>query len=121
MKNLKTQTINIKLLDSQTVLIEALQGVEINASEAKAGNELIEQEMTGNYGMIIHRKADYSIAPVEVYDLLNRRQKLKAIAIIKPNKKSCLPLSIERQLFKGPFATFHTIKDAHEWLNSVVN
>ena len=74
--------------------------------------------MTGDYGMIIDRKADYSIVPVDVYHILNDIKNLKVIAIVVHKKLSFLPISIERKLFKGKLEVFQSIKQAHEWIHN---
>jgi hypothetical protein len=121
MKYIATDFIHISILDAQSVLVEAMDTVEIDLEKSKYANELIENEMPGDYGMIIDRKADYSIVPVDVYDILNKIQKLKAIAIVTHNKRSYFPVSIEQKLYKGKFGTFQSIKQAHEWIIQVLN
>jgi Fe2+ or Zn2+ uptake regulation protein len=77
--------------------------------------------MPGNYGMIIDRKADYSIVPVDVYNVLNSLEQLKAIAIVVHNKKSFFPLSAEQKLYQGKLEVFHTISEARQWIEEILN
>jgi len=121
MKNIETDFIHISILDSRTVLVEAMEGVDINLEKSKYANQLIANEMPGNYGMIIDRKADYSIVPVDVYNVLNSFERLKAIAIVVHNKKSYFPVSAEQQLYKGKLKVFQTINQAHKWLKEILN
>jgi len=121
MKYLDTDFIHISILDNKTVLVEAMEGVEINLEKSKYANELIESEMPGNYGMIINRKADYSIVPVDVYNILNSLKKLKAIAIVVYNRRNFLPVETEKKLFKGRLEVFNSVQEAHQWVSQVLN
>ncbi len=121
MKYIGTDFIHISILDTRSVLVEAMDAVEIDLEKAKYANQLIENEMPGDYGMIIDRKADYSIVPVDVYNILNNIEKLKAIAIVTYNKKSYFPISIEQKLYKGKLEVFQSIQQAHEWIDQVLN
>ncbi|MDH5258774.1 MAG: hypothetical protein OEX07_12235 [Gammaproteobacteria bacterium] len=116
MKYIDTDFVHISILDDEVVLVEAMYGVEINAEKSKYANELIENEMQGVYGMIIDRKADYSIAPVGVYKVLNSLDKLKAIAIVTHSKRNFLPVETEKNLFNGALAVFDSIHEAHKWI-----
>lgn len=121
MKTIETDFIHISILDSNTVLVEAMEGVDINLEKSRYANQLIADEMPGNYGMIIDRKADYSIVPVDVYNVLNSLERLKAIAIVVHSKKSYFPLSAEQQLYKGQLEVFQTISQAHKWLEETLH
>lgn len=121
MHRLDTDFIHINILDNQTVLVEAVDGVEIDAAKSQYANQLIEKEMPGTYGMIIDRKADYSIVPIEVYNILNSLNKLKAIAIVVHSKRNFLPDDTEKHLFRGELEIFQTIADAHTWIHSVLS
>jgi hypothetical protein len=121
MKKINTDFIHISILDDQTVLVEAMEGVDITFEKSKYANQLIEDAMLGNYGMIIDRKADYSIVPVDVYKVLNSLKRLKAIAIVVHNKKSFFPLSAEQKLYQGRLEVFQTINEAHQWLEETLN
>jgi hypothetical protein len=120
MKYVETDFNHISILDDIAVLIEAIDGVDICAEKAKYANDLIEKEMPANYGLIIDRKADYSIVPVEVYNALNKYERLKAIAIVLQNKRNFLPVTTEKKLFKGQLEVFKTIKEAHAWITGVI-
>jgi hypothetical protein len=120
MKYIDTDFIHICILDNETVLVEAIDGVNIDDKKSQLANDLIENEMPDNYGMIIDRKSDYSIAPIEVYRNLNKIKKLKAIAIVVHNKTNFLPIEMEQNYFNGQLEAFQYIKDAHEWLTTIV-
>lgn len=120
MKKIDTDFIHINILDDITVLVEAMEGVDITFEKSNYANQLIEDAMLGNYGMIIDRKADYSIVPVDVYSVLNSLQRLKAIAIVVYNKKSYFPLSAEKKLYQGKLEVFQTVNDAHQWIKETL-
>lgn len=120
MKHIDTDFIHISILDDETVLVEAMEGVDITFEKSKYANQLIANEMPANYGMIIDRKADYSIVPVDVYNVLNSFKRLKAIALVMHNKKSYFPVSAEQKLYQGKLEVFQTINQAHKWINKVL-
>jgi hypothetical protein len=121
MKKIDTDFIHINILDDKTVLVEAMDGVDITLEKSSYANQLIEDAMPGNYGMIIDRKADYSIVPVDVYNVLNSLEQLKAIAIVVHNKKSFFPLSAEQKLYQGKLEVFQTISEARQWIEEILN
>ena len=120
MKYIDTDFIHICILDNTTVLVEAIDGVEIDSEKSRYANCLIESEMPGDYGMIIDRKADYSIVPLDVYRNLNNIKKLKAIALVVHNKTNFLPIDLEKRMYNGQLEVFQYIKEAHEWISHVV-
>jgi hypothetical protein len=120
MKHIDTDFIHICIIDDKTVLVEAIDGVEIDKEKSQYANCLIENEMPGDYGMIIDRKSDYSIVPLDVYRNLNNIKKLKAIAVVVHNKTNFLPIDSEKRMYNGELEVFQYIKDAHEWLSRVV-
>ena len=120
MKHIDTDFIHIYILDNKTVLVEAVDGVEIDSEKSRYANCLIENEMPGNYGMIIDRKADYSIVPLDVYRNLNNIKKLKAIAIVVNNKTNFLPISSEKRMYNGELEVFQYIEEAREWISRIV-
>jgi len=121
MKKIDTDFIHINILDDKTVLVEAMEGVDITYEKSTYANQLIADAMPGNYGMIIDRKADYSIVPVDVYNVLNSLNRLKAIAIVVYSKKSFFPLSAEQKLYHGKLEVFQTICEAHHWLSETLH
>ena len=116
MKYIDTDFIHISILDAKTVLVEAMYGVDIDLEKSRYANQLIANEMPANYGMIIDRKADYSIVPVDVYNVLNSFERLKAIALVVHNNKSYFPVSVEQKLYQGQLEVFQTINQAHRWI-----
>ena len=121
MKHIDTDFIHINIHDNKAVILEAVEGVKIDKKKSEDIIKLVENEMPGNFGFIIDRKSDYSIAPIEVYTNLNQCDRLKAIAIVVHDKTNFLPLDYEKRFYKGEIKVFEDIRDAHEWIASVVN
>jgi hypothetical protein len=110
----------LTVLDDVTVLVEGLPDVEITAAHAQRDNDLIATLMKGDYGMIVDRKADYSIVPVQVYRILNGMPRLRAVAIVSHRPLTTLSAATERPLYKGHFMSFGDVESAHAWILSVV-
>lgn len=121
MKYLNTDCMHISIIDDSSVLVEAMDGVEIDGKQAQYANNLIHEEMPGPYGMIIDRKSDYSIVPVAVYNILNSLENLKVIAIVIHGARTFLPIETEKRLFKGKLEVFRTIREAHEWVHATLD
>lgn len=121
MKSIDTDFIHIDILDQKTVLVEAVEGVEIDLVKALHANEMIAREMPSDYGMIINRKADYSIVPLDVYNVLNGIPTLKAIAIVVHGKRNFLPINTEKKLFERDLEVFGSIEGARQWLSEVID
>ena len=120
MRAIDTKAVDIAILDNDVVLVEAKYGVEINSVNSMIANDLIASEISGNYGLILNRKKDYSIVPVDVYEVLNSMERLKAIAVVLYNETSKLGIVTEQHLFKGALAIFDNVEDARVWLKVTV-
>lgn len=119
-KTIKSNFGQFIFLDDHTVVAEASYGVNIDASKVQYAIELIEKELLHDYAMILDRKADYSIMPIEVYEYFNSRERLKAIAIIEYKKQSVLSGNLEQRIFKGVIEKFVSKDDAHAWINELL-
>jgi hypothetical protein len=115
MKQIDTDYVHINFLDDKTVLVEVREGVEIDYDKASNVIRLINDKMKSDYGIISNRKADYSIVPHQVYDVLNSIENLKAIAIVV-TKRTFLPLTSEQKFFNKKLEAFETIQEAHKWI-----
>jgi len=122
MKILETDSINITILDDKMVQIDVhVDGVEIDKEKCKLAHALVANEMPGDYGVIINRKADYSIMPLDVYEVHNAHEHLKAIALVTYENRHSLPVATEQRLFNGELDEFDSIDKAREWIEQVVN
>lgn len=120
MKTLETDFGRFTFLDRHTVVAEARKGVNIDGNKVKEAILLIEQELPGDYAMILDRKADYSVAPVEVYRYFASIQRLKAIAIVNYHRRGFLPEDMERRLYGGEIESFTSIAAAHDWVQEKI-
>jgi hypothetical protein len=107
-------------LDNHAVVAEAKEGVNIDSKKVQRAIDIIEKELPGNYGLILDRKADYSIMPVEVYKYFASRKRLKALAIVKYADSEFLPDNMEQKIFKGNIEKFSSINAAHAWINNCI-
>ena len=121
MKKIDTGYCDVTFLDDKLLVIEARDGVEITADVSSRGYDAIEKEMPGDYGVIIDRIKDYSIAPVEVYDIMNRRQRLRAVALVAHRQTTVRSAEMERRLSIKPLECFLNLEDAVSWIRTQVN
>lgn len=118
-KTLKAYFGQFFFLDDHTVVAQANEGVNIDGKKVQFAIDLIEKELPGDYALILDRKTDYSVVPVEVYKFFASREKLKAIAIVTYKERHILPENMEQRIFKGSVEKFTSINDAHEWLQTI--
>lgn len=107
-------------LDEATIVAEAHKGVNIDGKKVRHAIELIENEVPGSYVLILDRKADYSIMPVEVYKYFASLQRLKAIAIVTYKKRDFLPDDMEKKIFKSKIEKFSNVSEAHQWAKTII-
>ncbi|MGI1679742.1 MAG: hypothetical protein K6L75_13460 [Cellvibrionaceae bacterium] len=119
-KVIESALMTTAFISDSIVLVRAKPEVNINRDQAAHANKLIEDSMPSDYGMIIDREADYSIMPVEVFDVLNKIEKLKAIAIVVHRDRSAKAANIDKLLFKGHLKVFFSLLEANEWLNQIL-
>ena len=120
MKIIKADFGTFTFLDEQTVAATANHGVEIDRTKAQYAIDLIEKEMPADYGIILDRKADYSVAPIEVYQFFASQERLKAIAIVTYNRRDFLPDNLEEKLFGSSIQKFASIMEAHNWIKYII-
>lgn len=119
MKTFETDFGRFVFLDDHTVVAEAYRSVNIDGQKAKSAIALIEQELPGDYVMVLDRKADYSVAPIEVYEFFASIKRLKALAIVNYRRRGFLPEDMERRIYGGQIENFTSIEDAHDWAKSL--
>ena len=106
-------------LDEHTVVAAANEGVNIDSAKIQYAINLIEKELPGEYAIILDRKSDYSVVPVEVYTFFSNVKRLKALAIVRYAAREFLPHNMEQRIFKRKIEKFTSINDAHEWINNI--
>lgn len=102
-------------LDDTTVVARANSEVTIDGAKVREAISMIEHELPAAYALILDRKHDYAVVPIEVYQYLSSLPRLKAIAIVRYKMRDFLPENMERKLFTGELEKFTSIDDAHIW------
>lgn len=120
MQVIETKEATATILSDRIVLVRATAGVEINWENARRGDRMIADAMPGDYGQIIDRENDYSVAPVEVFGILNANAKLKALAIVVHRESSLRTAEIDRRFFNKPLEVFTSVDEARAWLEGVL-
>ena len=108
-------------LDDHAVIAAANEGANIGPGHAQKAVEMIEEKLPGDYALILDRKADYSVMPLEVYRYFDSLKRLKAIAIVKYKDRDFLPNDMESLLYSGMIKKFDSIEDAHHWVKALFN
>lgn len=109
----------ISLIDDHIVLFEASPDTVIDQQAAANFYDEIEKHVSGHYSLIIHRKNKYQLLRMEVFNVINTRQRLVGIAIVTPRTIAQKMADMEAPLSEKPFSTFSNIDDATAWLNTL--
>lgn len=109
----------ISLIDEHIVLFEASPDTVIDQQAAINFYDEIEKHVSGHYSLIIHRKNKYQLLRMEVFNVINARQRLVGIAIVTPRNIAQKMADMEAPLSEKPFSTFSNIDDATAWLNTL--
>jgi hypothetical protein len=121
MKTINLKNANISLIDEHIVLFEAKPAVVIDKQAAQSFYNEIEQHVTGNYSLIIHRKHKYQLLRMEVFGVINSRERLLGLAIVAPKETAKKMAEMEAPLCQKPFATFTSVDDAVAWVKELHN
>lgn len=119
MKNIDLGTAQITLIDECIVLFEADPDLVIDKRAATDFYHAINQHVTGDYSLIIHRKHKYQLLRMEVFGVINSQERLVGMAIVAPRNTAKKMADIEAPLSQKPFATFSNIDDAIVWLKTL--
>ena len=121
MKTINLGNATISLIDEDIVLFEANPTVVIDKQAAQSFYNGIEQHVTGNYSLIIHRKHKYQMLRMEVFSVINRRERLIGLAIVAPKDTAKKMAEMESPLCQKPFSTFSNVDDAVSWIKDLHN
>ena len=121
MKTINLGKATISLIDEHIVLFEANPTVIIDKQAAQSFYEGIEQHVTGNYSLIIHRKHKYQMLRMEVFNVINSRKRLLSLAIVAPKDTAKKMAEMESPLCQKPFSTFSNVDDAVSWIKDLHN
>lgn len=111
-----TETVEGSIIDDFVVVLRAKSGVTIDIDEATAIIAAIEAKLTGDYGILVDRVNDYSVSPVGVYQFLNTRSRLRAMALVLYRPISMAVSDIETSLANKPIKVFDNVDAANTWL-----
>ncbi len=117
---LDTNDMTITMHRENIVLVDGKRGTQITKEKSEKYNAIIENAMNGPYGMIINRKEDYSIAPVQVYNVLNSTENLRCIAIVAYRNITLTTIETEKLLSENPLESFISVGRATEWLSKLL-
>lgn len=120
MKKLETPTSLIQILNEKIALSRPKQGVEVDYEAARRGMELISNAMPGDFGLIIERTEDYSIVPVEVFEVLNEITKLKVIAMVVHKESSAKTARLNKIFFDRDLEVFFSVGQAYDWVDGML-
>lgn len=115
MREIDADYARIFLHEERVVLVETKAGVVVEGGMVKKALDLIEQQITSNYCVIIDRKNEYKLMRFEIYNEVNDRSKLKGIAIVTHSKAADMLTDLEAPLCKKEFAKFDSLDQAISW------
>jgi hypothetical protein len=121
MKTIDLGNAKISLIDEHIVLFEANPSVVIDKQAAQSFYDGIEQHVTDNYSLIIHRKHKYQLLRMEVFSVINSRERLLGLAIVAANDTAKKMAEMESPLCQKPFSTFSNVDDAVTWIKDLHN
>lgn len=119
MKYIDLGKAQISVINEHIVLFEANSDVVIDKHTATNFYDEIEKHVAGSYSLIIHRKNKYQLLRMEVFNVINNREKLVGIAIVAPKNVAQKMAKMEAPLSEKPFSTFNDIDEATAWLNTL--
>jgi len=106
MKKIESPISHIQILSENVVLSQPRQSAEVGYEAARLGIVLISNAMPGEFGLIIERAEDYSIIPVEVFEVINETPKLKVIAIVVHKESSAKTAELNKMFFHRELEVF---------------
>ena len=115
LQELFTKKCRIVLHNDNIVTIEGGREVEITEVDAEECKEAIERELTGDYGYLLNRINEYSVA-YKTYEHLNNNERLKCVAVVTYRKNTEINLPLEKNFFTKPVQGFQDIASAKAWL-----
>ena len=104
--------------NTHSVIAQGKSGANVDRDMVRQVHQVIHDHLGGDYGMIVDRREDYSLAPVQVFDFLNNWVPLKAIAIVTHRTMSKTIAQIDQSLSNKPLALFDSIEEAQAWIDT---
>ena len=119
MKTLDLGSAKLSLMDGNILLFEADEGVVVDKKSAQRFYNEIENQVTGDYSLVINRKKKYQLLRFEVFDVINNQSRLMGLAIVADKDSARKMAEIEAPLCQKPFAIFSNVKEAVAWLETI--
>jgi hypothetical protein len=114
-KTIELEKSKLIFVDDHVVITETKEGVTIDAPFVKQAYDIIEENLPGNYTLILDRKNKYRLMRFEVAKEDAQRDRLKGIATVVYNSTSMQMAKIDKPVSKKPFDIFDNLDDAIAW------
>jgi len=115
MKTIELEKTTLVFIDEHVVIAESKEGVTVDISAVKQAYDLIEENLSGNYTLILDRKNKYRLMRFEVAKEDEKRERLKGIAVVAYNNTALQMAKLDQHATKKPFAIFDQLDDAIVW------
>lgn len=121
MKTIELERTKLVFVDEHVVITETKEAVLIDSSTVKQAYDIIEEELSGSYTLIIDRRNKYRLMRFEVAKEDERRDRLKGIAVVAYNSTALQMAEMDKHASKKPFAIFDQLDDAIAWAKDLHN
>lgn len=115
MKTIELEKTKLVFIDDQIVITETKRDVLIDHATVKQAYDIIEEELSGNYTLIIDRRNKYRLMRFEVAKEDEQRDRLKGIAVVTYNNTALQMAKMDKHASKKPFAIFDQLDEAIAW------
>ena len=115
MKIIELEKTKLTFLNEHIVTTETKEGVVIDYDTVKEAYDIIEEELSGSYTLIIDRRNKYRLMRFEVAKEDERRDRLEGIAIVTYNNTALKMAQMDKHSSQKPFAIFEQLDDAISW------
>ena len=115
MKTIELEKTTLVFIDEHVVIAESKEGVTVDISAVKQAYDLIEENLSGNYTLILDRKNKYKLMRFEVATEDEKRERLKGIAVVAYNNTALQMAKLDQHATKKSFVIFDQLDDAIVW------
>ena len=115
MKTIELEKTKLVFFDDQIVIVEPKKDATIDHTVVKQAYDIIEENLTGNYTLIIERKNKYKLIRFEAAKEDEQRDRLKGIAVVAFNNIALQMAELDKRISKKPFVIFTQLENAIAW------
>lgn len=115
MKTIELEKTNIVFFDEKIVIIEPKKNAIIDRAVVKQVYDIIEENLTGNYNLIIDRKNKHKSIRFESAKEDEQRDRLKGIAVVACNNTVLQMAELDKRISRKPFVIFTQLENAIAW------